>query len=159
MIFDPRYSVRSLDLISEDAQEAQMWVQALNHIIEASKSVELQREHENYLHSQFLAADKNKDGNLLLQEFAELLKQLNIEMTADDIIDVFDEVNTDHTAINGQQVIDEKEFLAFYNNLLEREVLHAIFKQVIPLLWHCVEITEFYCHVILPRISWNQLFH
>ena len=51
-------------------------------------------------------------------------------MTADDIIDVFDEVNTDTTEINGQQVIDEKEFLDFYNSLLEREVLQIIFGQV-----------------------------
>ena len=82
------------------------------------------------MRSQFQAADKTKNGYLILQEFAELLKQLNIEMTANDIIEVFDEVNTDQTEINGQQVIDEKEFLAFYNNLLEREVLHMIFEQV-----------------------------
>ena len=60
----------------------------------------------------------------------ELLKQFNIDMTADDIIDVFDEVNTDTTEINGQQVIDEKEFLDFYNSLLERDVLQIIFGQV-----------------------------
>ena len=52
-------------------------------------------------------------------------------MPSEEIAEVFDEVNTDQTEINGQQVIDEKEFLAFYNNLLEREVLHIIFDQVI----------------------------
>ena len=62
---------------------------------------------------------------------SELLKQFNIDMTAADIIDVFDEVNTDTTEINGQQVIDEKEFLDFYNSLLEREVLQIIFGQVL----------------------------
>ena len=131
-----------------------MWIQALSHIIQATKSVELQKEHENYLRSQFQAADVTKDGYLLLDEFAgivyiklkncilkailqnyyffvtELLKQFNIDMTADDIIDVFDEVNTDTTEINGQQVIDEKEFLDFYNSLLERDVLQIIFGQV-----------------------------
>ena len=30
----------------------------------------------------------------------------------------------------GKQVIDEKEFLAFYESLMEREVLHVIFDQV-----------------------------
>merc|ERR1712024_100829 len=50
-------------------------------------------------------------------------------MPSEEIAEVFDEVNTDQTEINGQQVIDEKEFLAFYNNLLEREVLHIIFDQ------------------------------
>ena len=66
----------------------------------------------------------------LLFFVSELLKQFNIDMTADDIIDVFDEVNTDTTEINGQQVIDEKEFLDFYNSLLERDVLQIIFGQV-----------------------------
>ena len=44
---------QSLDLISEDIQVAQMWVQVLTHIIQATQSVEMQREHESYLRSQF----------------------------------------------------------------------------------------------------------
>lgn len=44
---------QSLDLISEDTQVAQMWVQVLTHIIQATQSVEMQREHESYLRSQF----------------------------------------------------------------------------------------------------------
>ena len=47
-----------------------MWIQALSHIVQATKSVELQKEHENYLRSQFQAADVTKDGYLLLDEFA-----------------------------------------------------------------------------------------
>ena len=39
-----------------------MWIQALSHIIQATKSVELQKEHENYLRSQFQAADVTKDA-------------------------------------------------------------------------------------------------
>ena len=66
----------------------------------------------------------------MLHEFGELLRQLNIDMTAKEINEIFDEVNTDRTEINGNQVIDEHEFLAFYNSLMEREVLHVIFDQV-----------------------------
>ncbi len=51
-------------------------------------------------------------------------------MTSGEITDVFDEVNTDRTEIDGKQVIDEKEFLDFYNSLMERDVVHAIFDQV-----------------------------
>ena len=50
-----------------------MWIQALSHIIQATKSVELQKEHENYLRSQFQAADVTKDGYLLLDEFAGIV--------------------------------------------------------------------------------------
>ena len=57
-------------------------------------------------------------------------RQLNIDMTSKEINDIFDEVNTDPTEIDGKQVIDEREFLAFYHSLMEREVLHKIFDQV-----------------------------
>ena len=90
----------------------------------------MQREHECYLRSQFQAADKTNNGYLLPHEFGELLRQLNIDMTAKEICDIFDEVNTDRTEIDGKQVIDEMEFLHFYNSLMEREVLHFIFDQV-----------------------------
>lgn len=107
-----------------------MWVQNLTQIIQATKGVEMQKEHECYLRSQFQSADQTNSGYLLPHEFAELLRQLNIDMTAKEISDIFNEVNTDRTEINGKQVIDEREFLAFYNSLMEREVLHRIFDQV-----------------------------
>jgi Ca2+-binding EF-hand superfamily protein len=119
-----------LDLVTDDVNVVEMWVEALNHIISATKSVEMQKEHECYLRSQFQTADKKNRGHLLLHEFAELLRQLNIDMTSAEINDVFDEVNTDSTEVNGRQVIDEREFLAFYNSLMEREVIHVIFDQV-----------------------------
>ena len=72
---------------------------------------------------------------MLPHEFGELLRQLNIDMTSKEINDVFNEVNTDQTEIEGKQVIDEKEFLDFYNSLMEREVLHVIFDQVRLFFW------------------------
>ena len=85
---------QSLDLISEDIQVAQMWIQALSHIIQATKSVELQKEHESYLRSQFQAADVTKDGYLLLDEFAgkalKLHKAVIYDSTWGPIIHFFD---------------------------------------------------------------------
>ena len=56
---------------------------------------------KGYLRSQFQAADKTSSGYLLPHEFGELLRQLNIDMTSKEIADVFDEVNTDRTEIEG----------------------------------------------------------
>ena len=64
---------------------------------------------EGYLRSQFQAADKTSSGYLLPHEFGELLRQLNIDMTSKEIADVFDEVNTDRTEIEGTVYI-------FFNN-------------------------------------------
>lgn len=36
-------------------------------------------------------------------------------------------MNTNRTEINGEQVIDEHEFLEFYHNFLERDELHDLF--------------------------------
>ena len=57
-----------------------------------------------------------------MSEFACLLKQLNINLTEKEILRVFDESNTDRTpkSDDGQQVIDEHEFIEFYHSLLER---------------------------------------
>ena len=55
-----------------------MWIQALSHIVQATKSVELQKEHENYLRSQFQAADVTKDGYLLLDEFAGIVYYIKL---------------------------------------------------------------------------------
>ena len=57
--------------------------------------VEYQKEYEIYLRDQFMAADKSKNGFLFLNEFAALLKQLNINMDEEEIEKVFEEANTD----------------------------------------------------------------
>ena len=56
----------------------------------------------------------------MIDEFAELLRQLNIEqLSREEIKEIFDEINTDQsTEFDGQQVIDEKEFLLFYHDLV-----------------------------------------
>ena len=59
------------------------------------EQVEYQKEYEMYLRDQFMAADKSENGFLFLNEFAGLLKQLNIYMEEDEIEKVFEEANTD----------------------------------------------------------------
>lgn len=129
VIFDPKLSVKSLDLVAEDTRTKSVWVMALNRIVNATKSIEIQKEYELYLRNQFHAADENESGDLTLNEFATLLQQLNINLTEAEILKIFDEVNTDRTEIDGEQVIDEQEFLEFYHNLLERDALNELFKR------------------------------
>ena len=63
--------------------------------------VEYQKEYEMYLRDQFIAADKSKNGFLCLNEFAALLKQLNINMEEEEIEKVFEEANTDKGTMVG----------------------------------------------------------
>lgn len=128
VIFDPKLSTQSLDLVAEDTRTRTAWVKTLNRIVNATKSIEIQKEYELYLRNQFHSADENQSGNLTVNEFAVLLQQLNIALTETEILKIFDEVNTDRTEIDGEQVIDEQEFLEFYHNLLERDALNELFK-------------------------------
>lgn len=132
IIFNPELNTKSLDLVAKDKRVCTNWVNALNRVINATKSIELQKEYELYLRNQFHAADDNDSGNLTVNEFAGLLQQLNIDLNAEQIRQIFDEVNTDRTPehgdTKGEQVIDEHEFLEFYHNVLDREELNVLFK-------------------------------
>ncbi len=76
LIFDPRAGQTSLDLVAETPKVASKWLKALTKIVQAIKAVEMQKEHECYLRSQFQTADKKSSGYLLIHEFAELLRYI-----------------------------------------------------------------------------------
>ena len=73
--------------------------------------VEYQKEYEMYLRDQFIAADKSKNGFLCLNEFAALLKQLNINMEEEEIEKVFEEANTDKGTMVGVRNIKSHKIL------------------------------------------------
>ena len=96
--------------MSEDASLVALWVRALNRILDATKSIELQKDYELYLRDQFLMADKDSSGTLTLPEFAKLMQQLNIALTEKEILAIFDSCNTNRKPDeDGEQVIDEHE--------------------------------------------------
>ena len=94
------------------------------------KEVEYQKEYEMYLRRIFNEADISKNGFLFLNEFTLLLKQLNIDMDEDDVKKVFDEANKEQNLVDGKHVLDETEFLHFYQNILERPDLLEIFDNI-----------------------------
>ena len=57
---------------------AQSWVMALNRILNATRSIEMQKDYELYLRDQFQMADKDSSGTLTISEFTKLMQQLNI---------------------------------------------------------------------------------
>ena len=129
IIFDKRIRTKPLDLVADDVRTCDIWIKTIRSLVSATKNVEAQKEHENFLRKQFQAADSRGSGFLLIDEFAELLRQLNIEqLSRTEIKEIFDEINTDQTTeFDGQQVIDEREFLLFYHDLMERDEIYLIF--------------------------------
>ena len=98
-----------------------------DQIIESMKEVEYQKEYELYLRKTFNAADISKNGFLFLNEFALLLKQLNIDLDEDELIKVFNEANEGNTLVDGKKVLNEVEFLEFFHKLQDRPDLRGIF--------------------------------
>ena len=119
----------SLDLICPNEQVRNSWCDVLEQFIESMKEVEYQKEYEMYLRKTFNEADISKNGYLFLNEFSLLLKQLNICMDEEDIENVFNEENKDKMLIDGKHVLDETEFLNFYQKLLERPEFIDIFDE------------------------------
>jgi hypothetical protein len=54
IIFDPEITGKSLDLVAKDAKTCWIWVNVLNKIITATKSIEIQKEYELYLRNQVI---------------------------------------------------------------------------------------------------------
>ncbi|XP_023348144.1 1-phosphatidylinositol 4,5-bisphosphate phosphodiesterase delta-4 [Eurytemora carolleeae] len=120
----------TLDLICNSTEVRDTWVQVCDQLIESMKEVEYQKEYELYLRGIFTSADKSKNGYLFLDEFAMMLKQINIYLAPDEIEKVFAQANIDKFTVEGQQVLDEEEFLTFFHRLLERPELNNLFTEV-----------------------------
>jgi len=74
-------------------------MKAIRVLISAMKSVEVQKEHENFLRKQFQLADSGGRGLLIFEEFVELLRHLSIQQfTKEEIKEIFDEINTDQVS-------------------------------------------------------------
>ncbi len=56
------------------------WVRTLRAILNAAKSIEIQKEYEQHLKAQFASADDNRNGTLTVDEFAGLLHQVRKEI-------------------------------------------------------------------------------
>jgi len=133
IIFDHRRLKQgnyTLDLVCSDEETRDKWVSACEQLIESMKEVEYQKEYELYLRKTFTAADKSKNGYLFLEEFTVMLKQINIWMDPEEVEKVFTEANIHKSQVNGEQVLDEKEFIKFFHRLLERPELNTVFEEV-----------------------------
>jgi len=118
----------TLDLVCSSQETRDKWFLALEQVLESMKEVEYQKEYELYLRRVFNTADKSKNGYLFLDEFAMLLRQINIFMDEAQIEKVFAEANVHKSEVESEQVLDEGEFIKFFHRLLERPDLDELFE-------------------------------
>ncbi|CAN8004369.1 unnamed protein product, partial [Ixodes hexagonus] len=118
----------TLDLVACNANECELWVRGLRHLIANCKNTRRDQEHERWLRDQFQKADVNRSGSLNFSECQNLLKQLNVSMDKSHCRALFNAANFKCHKVDGEDVLDREEFVKFYHSLLSRPDIDTIFK-------------------------------
>jgi len=132
LIFVPDSNLHELDLVAEDMETRNLWVDAISHLILTLRSLSYQKEYELFLKSAFRKADENSSGFLNIDEVKDLCKVLNIKMERDKMVQLFNQANTDKGDLNNKdkgQVLNEDEFITFYFKLMSRPDIEKIFEK------------------------------
>ncbi|KAI9515038.1 hypothetical protein NQZ68_027902 [Dissostichus eleginoides] len=147
--FDPNYCfsiyygerVKSLDLVSNNAEEARTWITGLKYLMagisDEDSFTRRQRTRDQYpfssfsctclciltwLQQTFSEADKNGDGTLSIGEVHQLLHKLNVNLPKEKVRQMFQEADTDEN----QGSLGFEEFCAFYKMISTRRDLYLI---------------------------------
>ncbi|XP_077500323.1 1-phosphatidylinositol 4,5-bisphosphate phosphodiesterase delta-1-like isoform X4 [Amblyomma americanum] len=126
LILSPKHE--TLDLVARSPNECDLWVRGLSHLVANCKNTRRDQEYDRWLRDQFQKADVNKSGALNFQECQGLLKQLNITMDKRHCRSLFNAANFKRHKVDGEDVLDREEFIAFYHSLLSRPDIDAVFK-------------------------------
>ncbi|XP_031703038.1 1-phosphatidylinositol 4,5-bisphosphate phosphodiesterase eta-2 [Anarrhichthys ocellatus] len=132
--FDPNYCfsiyygerVKSLDLVSTNAEEARTWITGLKYLMagisDEDSLARRQRTRDQWLKQTFSEADKNGDGNLSIGEVHQLLHKLNVNLPKQKVREMFQEADTDEN----QGSLAFEEFCLFYKMISTRRDLYLI---------------------------------
>ncbi|XP_023810622.1 1-phosphatidylinositol 4,5-bisphosphate phosphodiesterase eta-2-like isoform X3 [Oryzias latipes] len=118
--------VKSLDLVSTNAEEARTWITGLKYLMagisDEDSLARRQRTRDQWLQQTFSEADKNGDGTLSIGEVHQLLHKLNVNLPKQKVREMFQEADTDE--IQGSLAFDE--FCSFYKMISTRRDLYLI---------------------------------
>ena len=119
----------TLDLQAKDAMTAQTWVSNVSFLINEIRTRASRSDKSEWLKRAFKEADTDCSGFLNFDECCRLLRNLNVNMGTKKAGKLFELSNTNSQQDRGEDVLDEKEFVQFYNLISERNELTAIFQE------------------------------
>ncbi|XP_056244616.1 1-phosphatidylinositol 4,5-bisphosphate phosphodiesterase eta-2 [Seriola aureovittata] len=118
--------VKSLDLVSTNAEEARTWITGLKYLMagisDEDSLARRQRTRDQWLQQTFSEADKNGDGTLSIGEVHQLLHKLNVNLPKQKVREMFQEADTDEN----QGSLGFEEFCSFYKMISTRRDLYLI---------------------------------
>uniref|UniRef100_A0A3B4Y6D4 Phosphoinositide phospholipase C n=1 Tax=Seriola lalandi dorsalis TaxID=1841481 RepID=A0A3B4Y6D4_SERLL len=114
--------VKSLDLVSTNAEEARTWITGLKYLMAGISDEDSLARSLTWLQQTFSEADKNGDGTLSIGEVHQLLHKLNVNLPKQKVREMFQEADTDEN----QGSLGFEEFCSFYKMISTRRDLYLI---------------------------------
>ncbi|CAH2310619.1 1-phosphatidylinositol 4,5-bisphosphate phosphodiesterase delta-4 [Pelobates cultripes] len=114
---------RNLDLIANTPEEAQLWIQGLEKLVEAVTKMDQKEKMDQWICDWFVKADKNKDGRMNFKEVQDLLKMMNVDMNEHHAYRLFQMADKSESS-----TLEGDEFVLFYKALTQRVEVLKIFQ-------------------------------
>lgn len=119
-----RYLHKSLDFAADDQQSKQIVTNALQYLVEKKNKARMHFDEKRWLLENFKKADVNNNGRLSFNEVWKLLKKLNLQISEPYALAMFLDADTKKTeSSTGDRVLDQNEFLLFFERLTHRPEL------------------------------------
>ena len=115
----------ALDLIAETTSVRNTWVDVIQHLVVAMKSLDEEKKFKLFLKRQFKNADKDGSGSLSFEECQNVISQLNIQFDQATVKSMFEKADFLENQEKG--TLNETEFIRFSYGLLNRPELMEVF--------------------------------
>ncbi|XP_045337225.1 1-phosphatidylinositol 4,5-bisphosphate phosphodiesterase delta-4 isoform X5 [Leopardus geoffroyi] len=121
IVFHGRRS--NLDLVANSVEEAQIWMQGLQHLVDFVTSMDQKEQLDQWLSDWFQRGDKNQDGRMSFPEVQRLLHLMNVEMDQEYALQLFQAAD-----ISQSGTLEGEEFVEFYKALTKRPEVQEVFE-------------------------------
>ncbi|XP_036109317.1 1-phosphatidylinositol 4,5-bisphosphate phosphodiesterase delta-4 isoform X2 [Molossus molossus] len=121
IVFHGRRS--NLDLVANSVEEAQIWMQGLQLLVDFVTSMDQQEWLDQWLSDWFQRGDKNQDGRMSFEEVQRLLHLMNVEMEPEYAFQLFQAAD-----MSQSDTLEGKEFVEFYKALTKRAEVQELFE-------------------------------
>uniref|UniRef100_A0A8C7BTL3 Phosphoinositide phospholipase C n=1 Tax=Neovison vison TaxID=452646 RepID=A0A8C7BTL3_NEOVI len=120
IVFHGRRS--NLDLVANSAEEAKIWMQGLQLLVDFVTGMDQQERLDQY-HDWFQRGDKNQDGRMSFQEVQRLLHLMNVKMDQEYAFQLFQAADMSESG-----TLEGQEFVEFYKALTKRTEVQELFE-------------------------------
>ncbi|XP_020930334.1 1-phosphatidylinositol 4,5-bisphosphate phosphodiesterase delta-4 isoform X1 [Sus scrofa] len=121
IVFHGRRS--NLDLVANSVEEAQVWMQGLQLLVDFVTNMDQQERLDQWLSDWFQRGDKNQDGRMSFGEVQRLLHLMNVEMDQEHAFQLFQTADTSQSG-----TLEGEEFVEFYKSLTKRAEVQELFE-------------------------------